>query len=408
MRRDGRRLRLGRRTGALECTDPGEALVACPSAELCRSIEAAAGRRSGEPDSAGPSDRLHSLVMGELVDHVDRIVLQTAFSGVVRIDRGAETVAKAYGHADRAHEIANTVDTVFGLASGAKGLTALTVMSLVEDDLLALSTTARSVLGEDLPLIDDAVTVENLLAHWSGIGDYFDEELERPITDHVLSVPVHALNSIEAHVPALDGYPMKFRPGERFSYCNSGYVVLALIAERVSGTPFHDLVVERVCRPAGMSHTRFLRSDELPGEAAMGYLYDEGLRSNILHLPVRGAGDGGIYSTGADISALWTAMFEGRIVTKDRVAEMTRPHSDAPEHSSPYGWGFWLHPTRPIVELRGYDAGISFRSVHDPTDGYTATVISNTSEGAWPVTEQLDDLVFGEASRPPSNDAIPP
>jgi CubicO group peptidase (beta-lactamase class C family) len=346
--------------------------------------------------------------MSRLADPVDRMISKTAFSGVVRIDRGAEGVAKAYGLADRAHEIANTVDTVFAIASGAKGFTALTVMSLIEESLLALSTTARSVLGEDLPLIDDAVTVESLLAHRSGIGDYFDEELERPITDHVLSLPVHVLDSIEAHVPVLDDHPTKFPPGERFSYCNSGYVVLALIAERTSGTPFHDLVVERVCRPAGMSHTSFLRSDELPGDVAIGYLNDEGLRSNILHLPVKGGGDGGIYSTAADISALWIAMFEGRIVTKAGVAEMTRPHSDASEHSGPCGWGFWLDPTRGTVELRGYDAGISFRSVHDPTDGYTATVISNTSEGAWPVTEQLDELVFREASRSPSNEAIPP
>jgi CubicO group peptidase (beta-lactamase class C family) len=81
-------------------------------------------------------------------------------------------VAKAFGLADRAHEIANTVDTVFAIASGTKGFTALTVMSLVQDGAISLSTTARSVLGGDLPLIDDAVTVEHLLAHRSGIGDY--------------------------------------------------------------------------------------------------------------------------------------------------------------------------------------------------------------------------------------------
>ena len=59
-------------------------------------------------------------------------------------------------------------------------------MSLIEEGRLSLTTTARSVLGGDLPLIDDGVTVEHLLAHRSGIGDYFDEDLERPIPDHVL------------------------------------------------------------------------------------------------------------------------------------------------------------------------------------------------------------------------------
>ena len=74
----------------------------------------------------------------------------------------------------------------------------------------------------------------------------------------------------------LDGHPVKFAPGERFSYCNSGYVVLALIAERATGEPFHELVRRRVCEPAGMLDTAFLRSDELPGRAALGYLAADG------------------------------------------------------------------------------------------------------------------------------------
>ena len=165
----------------------------------------------------------------ELRHAVDRIATETAFSGVVRVDRGDDVLlAEAFGLAHRAFEIPNTVDTRFGTASGTKGFTALTVMSLVQDGTLDLATTARSLLGDDLPLIDDRVTVEHLLAHRSGIGDYFDEEIERPITDHVLSVPVHELSTIERHLRVLDGFPTKFAPGERFSYCNGGYVVLAL------------------------------------------------------------------------------------------------------------------------------------------------------------------------------------
>ena len=128
------------------------------------------------------------------------------------MDRGDDVLlAEAFGLAHRAFEIPNTVDTRFGTASGTKGFTALTVMSLVQDGTLDLATTARSLLGDDLPLIDDRVTVEHLLAHRSGIGDYFDEEIERPITDHVLPVPVHELATIESHVRVLDGYPEQVR-----------------------------------------------------------------------------------------------------------------------------------------------------------------------------------------------------
>jgi CubicO group peptidase (beta-lactamase class C family) len=325
---------------------------------------------------------------------IDRIAAETRFSGVVRADRREEVqLAKAYGFAHRGHGVPNTTETMFCIASGTKGLTALTVMSLIEEGLLKLTTTARSVLGKDLPLIDGEVTVEHLLAHRSGIGDYFDEEIDRPVTDHILPVPVHNLATTEDYLPALNGFPTKFPPGERFSYCNSGYVVLALIAERASSIPFHELLVRRVCEPGGMKDTAFLRSDELPGRAAIGYLDPEGMRTNVLHLPVRGSGDGGIYSTAADISSLWTAMFAGRIVSADLVAQMVRARSDVPSQSARYGLGFWLHQTRDVVWLSGYDAGASFRSVHDPGERVTHTVLSNTTEGAWPLTEALDELL---------------
>jgi CubicO group peptidase (beta-lactamase class C family) len=326
---------------------------------------------------------------------VDSLAARTGFAGVVRVDRGGETVfAQAYGLACRAHGIQNGVDTRFGIASGTKGLTALAVVSLLEDGALRLDTAVRSVLGRDLPLIGRDVTVEHLLAHRSGIGDYLDEETEQEITDYVLTVPAHELATTEQYLSVLDGFPAKFAAGERFSYCNGGYVVLALIAERVSGVPFHELVRQRVAGPAGMPDTEFLRSDELPARTATGYLPLEGVsRTNVFHLPVRGSGDGGLYSTAADFSAFWSALFGGRIVPAGWVAEMVRPRSDVPEESMRYGLGFWLHPSGPAVILIGADAGVSFRSVHDPETGSTHTVISNSSRGAWPVTALLDKLL---------------
>ena len=325
---------------------------------------------------------------------IDVIAAANDFSGVVRIDRAGEVeLAKAYGLAHRGHEIPNTVDTQFAVASGAKGLTAIVVASLIEDGSLELSTTGRSVLGRDLPLIGDDVTVEHLLSHRSGIGDYLDEDADHEITDYLMPVPVHELATTEQYLAVLDGHETKFSPDEQFSYCNGGFVVLALIAERTSGVPFHDLVSRRVCEPAGMDDSEFLRSDELPGRAALGYLTsDAGSRTNVLHLPVRGSGDGGIYSTAADVSSFWSSLFAGRLVSADWVAELVRPRSDVPRMSSRYGLGFWLGETSDAVMLEGYDAGVSFRSVHDPSRGITRTVISNTSEGAWPIARFFAEL----------------
>ncbi len=324
---------------------------------------------------------------------VDAVADANGFSGVVRVDRGDEVeLAVAYGLAHRGYEISNTVDTRFAIASGTKGLTAVAVASLIEDGSLDLSTTARSVLGEDLPLVGDDVTIEHLLSHRSGIGDYLDEEADHDVADFLMPVPVHELATTERYLAVLDGHGTKFPPDERFAYNNGGYVVLALIAERTSGVPFHELVRQRVCEPAGMDDSEFLRSDELPGRAALGYLTIDGVsRTNVFHLPVRGSGDGGIYSTVADVSSFWSALFAGQIVSADWVAEMVRARSDVSRVSRRYGLGFWLDESSDVVMLEGCDAGVSFRSVHDPGRRITHTVISNTADGAWPITRLLDE-----------------
>ena len=255
----------------------------------------------------------------------------------------------------RAHGIPNTATTRFGIASGTKGFTALAIMSLVGEGALALDTPVRSVLGDALELIDPQVTVEHLLAH----------------------------TSVEA--------------GTRFEYCNGGFVVLALMAETVSAKGFHALAAERVFTPAGMASTGFPRSDELPGSAAFGYLPTEsGLRTNQLHVPVRGSGDGGAYSTLGDFAAFWPALvrgedrFAGPSSTRWCARTTTRPSSPCVTAS---GSGSVSTENTPMLE--GYDVGVSFRSVYDPPSGFAYTVISNTSAGAWPLVELLDDLLPG-------------
>lgn len=337
--------------------------------------------------------RAYRRAMSSLAAEVGRIAAQHGFSGAVRIDiEGRVEVNTAYGLASRASGVANTPATRFAIASATKGLTACTVVSLIESSHLAPDTMARSLLGDDLPLIADDVTVLHLLAHRSGIGDYLDEEAGESLDDY--PPPPPGLVATEDYLPALGGHPTKFPAGERFSYCNSGYVVLALLAERAAGVPFADLVQERVCGPAGMADTAFLRSDELPPGVATGYLEPEGLRTNVFRVPVRGSGDGGIFTTTADVVAFWDAFFAGRIVGASWVSEMVRPHSEVTAEKYDYGLGFWLQKSGSVALLEGYDVGVSCRSVHDPTGPTTATVIANTSEGAWPLVRHLTETLF--------------
>jgi CubicO group peptidase (beta-lactamase class C family) len=333
-----------------------------------------------------------------VVADVDALASESKFTGAVRVDVAGEPVLeRAYGYAERRLEIRNAPDTQFATASALKGMTALAVVCLIEDGLLALATPARAILGDDLPLIGDDVTVEHLLSHRSGIGDYLDEYEEGEPSDYVLAVPVHTLLGPEDYLPILDGFPAKFAAGSDFAYCNGGFVVLALIAERAGGVPYHDLVLERVCSPAGMTDTAFLRSDELPARAALGYLAADGLRTNVLHLPVRGVGDGGIYTTVADMRSFWLAFTAGRIVSQEWVAEMTRSRSVIPRHSGGtrgYGLGFWLRSEGDAAMLIGSDTGVSFFSLHAPEADITYSVISNRTDGAWDLAAALEERLF--------------
>ena len=156
------------------------------------------------------------------------------------------------------------------------------------------------------------MTVEHLLAHRSGIGDYLDEDLHDDVGAYV-SVGPGAHPADRGGLPrcARRGIPRSLAPGERFSYNNGGYVLLALLAERAAGVRYDELVRTLVCEPAGMADTGFLRSDELPGDAALGYLTVDGARTNVLHAPVLGVGDGGAYSTAADFSSFWEVFYGG-------------------------------------------------------------------------------------------------
>jgi CubicO group peptidase (beta-lactamase class C family) len=336
-----------------------------------------------------------------LQDKIRTLADEKDFSGVVAVSRaGDRLVELARGSADRANGRPITIATRFGTASVTKGLTALTVASLIESGELQADTTLRSLLSDALPLVDAAVTIEQLLGHTSGVGDYLDEEALTDVDEYVMTVPVHLLDAPSKFLPALDGHSQKSAPGSRFAYNNGGFVMLSIAVERATGRSFFDLVQERVLDPAGMADSGFERSDRLPAGTAIGYLEDG--RSNVLHLPVRGAGDGGAYSSVRDLEALWSALFAGRIVPKATVERLVEPRSDVPEARRRYGLGFWLRPDRDTVMLEGMDAGVSARTAYDRPSGLTYTVLSNTSSGAWPIVRYLEACLPDLAAESPA------
>lgn len=320
--------------------------------------------------------------------------LARPFSGVVRVDLADGSVYEfTNGWAERTWSVPWTPDTRFGIASGTKTFTALTVVSLFAEAAISPEDPVRSVLGSGLPLIDDRVTFEHLLSHRSGIGDYFDEDAIDDVSEFVPSIPVqHLVNTVD-YLPMLDGLPMRSEPGEVFAYNNSGYVVLALAVERITGASFAEAVDARVCRPAGLGSTGFVRSDSPPPRTATGYLDAEGTRSNVFRLPLVGTGDGGMHTTTADVAALWRALGEGRIVPPEWFERMSTPWSFTASGANGYGWGCWLPTGTGEVELEGADAGVSFRSTWHRAAGRIVTVASNTGDGVWPVASRLAEVL---------------
>ena len=327
---------------------------------------------------------------------LDEVADESGFSGVAQVLRGQEVLyERASGFADRAHEVPNTAETRFGMASGCKGFTALVVMSLVNDGVLDLSTTVRSVLGDELDEIDPGVTVAHLLSHTSGIGDYLDESVVRDIAEYTLAVPVHQLSSTADYLAVLRGYPTKFPPGERFDYCNGGFVVLALMAEVAAQTSFYELAAQtgvRAGRHDGHRVPPFRIS------------YPDRPPSAICLLTMAGERTTFTCRFGAPAMAVVSRRWEtwpgsgrgclaGKILPRSLVDEMVRPQFDVPEEGLRYGLGFWIRADRETVMLEGMDVGVSFRSAYDPASEVLYTVISNEAFGAWPLVKELDRWV---------------
>ena len=141
-----------------------------------------------------------------------------------------------------------------------------------------------------------------------------------------------------------------------------------------------------------MADTEFLRSDELPGRTALGYLEIDGACGRTCSTcRCAAAATAGSTPQSADISALWRAFFAGRIVPTDWVREMVRPAQRRRRGRCATASASGCTQSTDVVMLVGSDAGVSFRTVHDPRTGLTHTVVSNTSDGAWPLARYLRD-----------------
>ena len=336
----------------------------------------------------------------KLVEKLDSSIDTHAFSGVVSIRQQGEVLyERAAGYADRSNKIANTLDTCFGIASGTKFLTALAIGKLIATHKLSFSTRLRDCLTLDFPHYSPEITIRHLLTHTSGIPDYLDEDQVTDCEHFFVSRPWYELKSPRDYLAVFPNEAMKFPPGTRFSYSNSGYILLGVVIEEVTSLKYQDYVEQAILKPIGMNRSGYFAFNQLPEQTALGYIEEAGSwRTNIYNLPIVGASDGGAYTTVDDLAILWRAFWANEILPQELVEIYATPYVSTETQGTftHYGHGLWIGE-KPRGQLKicimGQDAGVSFWSSVTRNTDIQVTVISNTTDGAWPVLQDLDSVL---------------
>ena len=339
---------------------------------------------------------------------IDALVAAMTGSGgpgaAVGVSRRGEMVYQGcFGLADVEWRQPVTPDTVFALASLSKPLTATTVVLLARDGLINLD----AAVGDYLP--DYAgpgrvALIRHLLTHTSGIPNFLTLPGFRDDAAHLDHTPA-GLTEVFAALP------LEFPPGTRYGYSNSGYRLLDIIIEKVTGTPFAEVIAERLFRPAGMGSARLLTDRAVIPWRARGYeLAADGHLAAARHLSMTIAGGaGGLAASLQDMLAFDQAMREHALVTPPEERRMRTPTPLASGRTEGYGMGWVLskYQGTPVVSHAGGIDGFSCFYARFPERDTSLIILSNRH--AFPchylarkITDEILDLPSHVAPATPS------
>ena len=345
------------------------------------------------PDPNVPNRRLSDAEVVEQLDaYVKRLVARDVFSGTVMVAKAGKPIYQAaFGEANKDFGVKNTIDTKFNLGSMNKMFTSVAIMQLVEAGKVSLDDT----LGKFLPAgslnadVLSKVRIKHLLTHTSGLGSYFTDEWDGQSRARY--------RSVDDWMKLVKGESLQFEPGTRWSYSNTGMLVLGKVIEVASGKDYFDYIRERIAGPAGMTNTDAYDLDRVNRNLAVGYEAERTprgveYRNNIFMHVIRGGPAGGGYSTVADLTRFAEALKGGKLVSKESVRLLTTPK---PEISSPqYGFGFGVESGGRIVGHSGGFPGINSQLDIYVGEDYTVAVMSNYGGGAQPIIEKSRSLLL--------------
>jgi CubicO group peptidase (beta-lactamase class C family) len=293
---------------------------------------------------------------------------------------------KACGFRNKAEELPNNADTVFAMASGTKLFTGLAICKLIDDGKLSLEDKLCDLLGCGLGQINKDITIYQLLTHTSGVGDYIDEEAddcEEQLQELYNKYPSHLWTKLDYYLQMITPLPQKFEPGERYGYSNSGYILLGLVVEAVSGLSYQQYVQDSIFTPCNLTRTGFYRMDSLPVNTALGYVQNEETGqwcTNIFGMPILGGSDGGLFSCADDLDKLWRAIFSYKLLSENMTNTFLKPQVTINDEGESYGLGVYLCSIddKLVYFAVGGDTGVGFCTAYYPKTKVVISCFVNT------------------------------
>lgn len=334
------------------------------------------------PTAIGQTAKLSD---GERVAELEKFMAEQvkadAFSGTVLLAKDGKPIfQKAYGLASQSFNAPNNMDTKFNLGSMNKMITAVAITQLVERGKLSFEDKVGKIIP-DFPnkAIAEKVTIHHLLTHTSGMGSYFNEKYFEASKDR--------FKKVEDYSQLYVNDPLQFEPGSKWAYSNSGFMLLGLIVEKVTGQTYFDYVRENIYKPAGMTNTDCYELDTDTPNLAIGYTNagpdgrpTQGPRKNNLFLHVvKGGPAGGGFSTAPDLLKFDIALRNNKLISQKYFDILVGGKVDMPQPEIKYAYGFFDRKAdgHRIVGHSGGFPGINSQLDMYLDSGYTVAIMSN-------------------------------
>jgi len=254
---------------------------------------------------------------------IEEYIESQQFSGAILLAQDGDIqLNKGFGKANSSTQINNDADTVFRLASVSKQFTAMAIMILQEQGLLTIEDTVAMHIS-DYPQ-GDIITLKHLLTHTAGIQNY------TALSNHVTTQQNH--HTPEELIAIFKDLPLEFSPGSEYKYSNSGYALLGLIIEKVSGQSYRDFIQQAIFLPLDMQRSDYAGNHQASDNIATGYM-SSGSEANAIDMSVPYAA-GALVSTLNDLYKWDQSFYNNTLVSQETKEEMLTPHL------SEYGYGW--------------------------------------------------------------------